>query len=133
MFQASSTGVLWLTHVCQNASCSKKVHQKIDKLDWLSPYTRETRQNASNWYPQRRQVWIIQQIFLTLWQPVYEYIVPGFRPKTSSFWLPYQRHSTSADCAIELLKGSNRSASLLVYTRKKIFWLAVADFLWVTS
>jgi len=25
--------------------------------------------------------------------------VPGFLPKTSSFQLPYQHHSSSADCA----------------------------------
>jgi len=70
---------------------------------------------------------------LTLWELVYEYIVPRFRPKTSSFWLPYQRHSSSAKCTGELFKDSNGSASLLVCTRKKIFWLGVMDFLWVTS
>jgi len=70
---------------------------------------------------------------LTLWRLVYEYIVPGFQPKTSSFRLPYQRHSSSADCARELFKGSSGSASLLVCTRKKTFWLRGADFLWKTS
>jgi len=59
--------------------------------------------------------------------------VHRYRPKTSSFQLPYQCYSSSADCARELFKGSNRSASLLVCTRKKIFWLGVVDFLWVTS
>jgi len=63
----------------------------------------------------------IENIQLTFWELVYEYIVPGFRPKTSSFRLPYQRHSSSADCTRELFKGSNASPSLLVYTRKKIF------------
>jgi len=58
---------------------------------------------------------------LTLWEPAYDIFVPRFRPKTSSFQLPYQRHSSSANCARELFKGSNRSASLLVCTRKKIF------------
>jgi len=43
---------------------------------------------------------------LTLWRPVYVYAVPGFQPKTSSFPLPYQRHSSYADCAKELFKSS---------------------------
>jgi len=58
---------------------------------------------------------------LTLWRPFCEYIVLGFQPKTSSFPLPYQRHSSSADCVKKLIKGSNGSASLLVCTRKKMF------------
>jgi len=36
-----------------------------------------------------------------------------FRKKNSSFWLPYQRTSSSADCARELFNGSNGSASLV--------------------
>jgi len=55
---------------------------------------------------------------LTLLEP------PGFgnfRKKNSSFQLPYQRPSSSADCARELFSGSNRSASLVDCTRKKIF------------
>jgi len=63
--------------------------------------------------------------YLTLLWLVYEYIVPGFQPKTSSFWLPYQRHSSSVDCAKELFMGSNGSASLLVCTRKKNFGLGL--------
>jgi len=47
--------------------------------------------------------------------------IPRFHPKTSSFWLPYQRHSSSADCTRELLNGSNGSASLLICTWKKVF------------
>jgi len=35
--------------------------------------------------------------------------------------MPYQRPSSSADCARELFKGSNGSASLVDCTRKKIF------------
>jgi len=69
---------------------------------------------------------------MSLWEPVYDLFVPRFRPKNSGFRLPYQRHSSSANCARELFKGSNGSASLLVCTRKN-FWLGVADFLWVTS
>jgi len=45
--------------------------------------------------------------------------------KNSSFRLPYQCPSSSADCARELFNGSNRSASLVECTRKKIFWLGV--------
>jgi len=59
---------------------------------------------------------------------VYEYFVPGFRPKTSSFPLPYQRHSSSADCARELFSGSNGSARLVDCTRKKIFCLGGVVF-----
>ena len=70
--------------------------------------------------------------FLTLWEPAYNIFVPRFWPKNSSFRLPHQRHSSSADCARELFKGSNGSASLLVCTWKKIFWSGVADFMWVT-
>jgi len=52
-----------------------------------------------------------------------------FGLKNSSFWLPYQRPSSSADCARELFMGSNGSASLVDCTRKKIFWLGGTDFL----
>jgi len=41
-----------------------------------------------------------------------------FAKKNSSFRLPYQRPSSSADCARELFNGSNRSASLVDCTRK---------------
>jgi len=58
---------------------------------------------------------------------IYSYL--DFGLKNSSFRLPYQCPSSSADCARELLNGSNGSASLVDYTRKKIFWLGGADFL----
>jgi len=58
---------------------------------------------------------------LTLWEPGYDIFILRFWPKTSSCQLPYQRHSSSADCARELFKGSNRSDSLLDCTRKKFF------------
>jgi len=62
---------------------------------------------------------IIQKNFtLTLLEP------PGFgdfRKKNSSFWLAYQRPSSSAPCARELFSGSNGSASVVDCTRKKIF------------
>jgi len=62
---------------------------------------------------------------------IYSYF--DFGLKNSSFRLPYQRPSSSVDCARELFKGSNASASLVDCTRKTIFWLGGADFLWLTS
>jgi len=44
-----------------------------------------------------------------------------FRKKNSSFRLPYQRPSSSANCARELFNGSNGLASLVDCTRKKLF------------
>jgi len=55
---------------------------------------------------------------LTLREPAYNIFVPRFWPKNSSFRLPYQRHSSSTNCARELFKGSNGSASLWVCTWK---------------
>jgi len=49
---------------------------------------------------------------LTLWEPGYNIFVLQFRPKSSSFQLPYQRTSSSADCPRELFKSSNGSVSL---------------------
>jgi len=43
--------------------------------------------------------------------------------------LPYQRPSSSADCARELFSGSNGSASLVDCQRKKKIW----GSLWVMS
>ena len=60
---------------------------------------------------------------LRLW-----YLVLEFWPKTSCFRLPYQCPSSSADCARELFKGSNRLASLLVCTWKKFFGWGVWMF-----
>ena len=51
-----------------------------------------------------------------------------FRKKTSSFRLPYQRPSSSADCARELFNGSNGSASLVDCTQKNIFGWGVRIF-----
>jgi len=69
---------------------------------------------------------------ITLWEPVYKYIVPGFWPKLSSFRLPYQRHSSS-DCTLELFKPSKDSASLLVCTQKNVLVGGCGYFVWVTS
>jgi len=44
-----------------------------------------------------------------------------FGLKNSSCQLPYQRPSSSVDCARELFKGSNGSVSLVDCTRKKFF------------
>ena len=51
-----------------------------------------------------------------------------FSQKNSSFRLPYQPPSSSANCARELFNGSNGSASLVDCTRKKIFCLGGAGF-----
>jgi len=51
-----------------------------------------------------------------------------FSLKNSNFRLPYQRPSSSADCARELFKGSNGLASLVHCTRKNFFWLGVCGF-----
>ena len=69
---------------------------------------------------------------LTLLEPVHDIFVLWFWPKNSSFRLPYQRPSSSANCNRELFKSSNGSASLVDCTQK-IFWLGGADFLWLTS
>ena len=77
-------------------------------------------------------VWIFHTLalkVLTLWELVYDIFLPRFWPKTSSFWLPYQCHSSSVDCARELFKGLNGSPSLLVCTWKNKFLVGVADFL----
>jgi len=52
---------------------------------------------------------------------VYDIFVPTFQLKNSSFRLPYQRPSSSADRTRELFNGSNGSDSLLVCTRKTFF------------
>ena len=59
-------------------------------------------------------------------QTIYSYF--DFVLKNSSFRLPYQHPSSSADCARELFKGANASASLAHCTRKKIFWFGVRIF-----
>ena len=60
------------------------------------------------------------------WRTIYSYF--DFSLKNSSFRLPYQHPSSSADCARELFMGSNGSASPVDCTRKKIFWLGVRIF-----
>ena len=63
--------------------------------------------------------------FLTLWR------LSGFgnfRKKNSSFRLPYQRSSSSADCARELFNGSNGSTSLVDCTQKNFFCLGMRVF-----
>jgi len=65
--------------------------------------------------------------YLTLWELGYDIFVLWNRLKTSSCRLPHQRHSSSADCARELFKGSNGSASLLVCTRSVFFLYKLLD------
>ena len=57
---------------------------------------------------------------------IYSYF--DFGLKNSSFRLPHQRPSSSADCARELFNGSNGSASLVDCTRKKILGWRVRIF-----
>jgi len=57
---------------------------------------------------------------------IYSYF--DFGLKNSRFRLPYQRPSSSADCARELFKGSNGSASLVACTQKKFFGWGVRIF-----
>jgi len=47
-----------------------------------------------------KQVDVAINSALTLWEPVYEYIVPRFRPKTSSFRLLYQCHISPYICRL---------------------------------
>jgi len=56
------------------------------------------------------------------------YLYLDFSLKNSSFRLPYQHHSSSADCARQMFKGSNGSASLLDCTRKKLFLVGGCRF-----
>jgi len=62
---------------------------------------------------------------LTSWLPLG---FSDFRKKTSSFRLPYQCPSSSADCARELFNSSNGLASLVDCTRKKNFVWGVRVF-----
>jgi len=57
------------------------------------------------------------------WPAIYSYF--DFGLKNSSFRLPYQHPSSSADCARELFNGSNGLASLVDCTRKKFFGCGV--------
>ena len=69
---------------------------------------------------QHRQESANNLLALKTWQNfVYSYL--DFGLKNSSFRLPYQRPSSSADCAKELFKSSNGSASLVDCTLKKFF------------
>jgi len=57
---------------------------------------------------------------------IYSYF--DFSLKNSSFQLPYQRPSSSADCARELFKGSNGLASLVDCTQKNFLGWEVRIF-----
>jgi len=61
---------------------------------------------------------VSKAVSLTPWLPLG---FSDFRKKNSSFHLPYQRPSSSANCARELFNGSNGSTSLVDCIRKKIF------------
>jgi len=55
-----------------------------------------------------RSSFLSKQKFLTLWELAYDIFIHRIWPKSSSFQLPYQHHSSSVDCTRELFKGSNR-------------------------
>jgi len=61
----------------------------------------------------------------TRWLPGYDIFVLWNRPKTSSFRLPCQLHSSSSDCARELLKPSKDSASQKNPKPKTKFFLSL--------
>ena len=77
-------------------------------------------------------VWSITSRNLNTLRTGVRYIRTLISAKNSSFRLPYQCLSSSVDCARELFKGSNGSASLVDYTWKN-FLVWGADFLWLTS
>jgi len=58
---------------------------------------------------------------------------PDSRAKTTGSHMVLRARNSGAESGSELFKGSKDVASLLVCTRKKIFWLGGVDFLWVTS
>jgi len=64
---------------------------------------------------------------LTLSELAYDIFIPRFWPKTSSFWLPYQCHSSSASLrwrAVQWLKQIGQSSGRY---SKKIFLVGGAD------
>ena len=63
----------------------------------------------------------LQSLLITLRARFMIYSYLDFSVKPAVCRLPYQHHSSSTNCARELFKGSNRSASLLVCNQKKFF------------
>ena len=99
-------------HLCtlQHGNSNKKIYQHIYLLLQL-----ETKHN-----------------YLTFWEPVYDILVLGFRPKNRNFRLPYQRHSSSP-IALESCSRAQRIGQSSRLHLRKIFWLGSVDFLWLTS
>jgi len=95
-----------LLHCCQQ--------QKLLHYSWNDPYVLIVQ------YTHCGGVCNIARSPLTLWEPAYDIFVLRVQPKKQQLRLPYQRHSSSADCARELFKGLNGSDSLLVCTRKLV-------------
>ena len=60
------------------------------------------------------------------WRPVG---IGDSRAKTTGSHVALRARNSGAESGRELFKGSKDTASLLVYTRKKIFWLGGAGFL----
>jgi len=105
-------------HFCWSIPCllpSWKVHTWIEICASLND-RKKTKADGSRLIPRKHTETIVllsEKLYvsfhLTRWQLVYEYIVPGYQSKTSRFRLPYQCHTSSANCARELYKGSNAS------------------------
>ena len=119
-------GCAWLGSVTSN----KKQVQTF----FISPSGRveknQFKKKKPTWFSSKQPIflflWKKKQdfvLFLTLWELGYDTFLLWFqfRPKTSSCQLPYQCHSSSADCIRELFKGSNKSDSLLDCTQRKFF------------
>jgi len=68
------------------------------------------------------------QEFLKFFNSLASARIQRFSQKNSSFWMLYQRPSSSADCARELFNGSNGLASLVDCSQKNIFCLGGAGF-----
>jgi len=66
---------------------------------------------------------------LTHWLSAINILYPEIRLKSSIFWLSYQSHSSSADCARELFKPSKDLASLLVCNEKNFLVLGVGFYM----
>jgi len=58
---------------------------------------------------------LVAPLHFESWSTIYSHF--DFGLKNSSFWLPYQSPGSSTDCARELFKDSDGSASLVDCTR----------------
>ena len=110
----------------------RKIHVVLEKSCAIFSKIEAQTSVNDNSFKYMTTVFSDHEVHLTRWLPAYGIFVLRFRPKNSSFRLPYQRPSSSADCARELFNGSNGSASLVDCTRKK-FLVGGVDCLLLTS